>query len=301
MRNIRKTAREIMLLIISSMLLTGTLTPMVISQTGTPSTDITPLGLVTTTSVSYTMSFSENDLSFDTLFGYDTVTLNGCSLLNEIGSPQLPVKHIMIALPNSFKANKVRILSAQTQMIEGTFTILPAQKPQKLGTPPPILPRIQRNIARYLSPLPYPSQLVCLGTQTDLAGQNLLQLTIYPLHYLPLQKHLVLITSISFVIDGTPGYLCNDYLPHSISDNGRTMYEQMIQGLVINPGDVQLQSSPSTPQPLGVPPGDYDYVIVTQDSWVSAFQPLATWKTMKGVPATIVTTTTPKISAPKSR
>ena len=44
------------------------------------------------------------------------------------------------------------------------------------------------------------------------------------------------------------------------------------------------------PQPMGVGPGDYDYVIITQDSWVSAFQPLADWKTQKGVPATIVTT-----------
>jgi hypothetical protein len=31
-------------------------------------------------------------------------------------------------------------------------------------------------------------------------------------------------------------------------------------------------------------------VIITQDSWVSAFQPLSDWKTQKGIPANIVTT-----------
>ncbi len=48
---------------------------------------------------------------------------------------------------------------------------------------------------------------------------------------------------------------------------------------------------PSNLQPNGVPPGSYEYVIITQDSWVSAFQPLAQWKTKKGIPANIVTTT----------
>ena len=42
---------------------------------------------------------------------------------------------------------------------------------------------------------------------------------------------------------------------------------------------------------MGVGVGDYDYVIITQDSWVSSFQPLQEWKTKKGVSTNIVTTT----------
>jgi len=59
--------------------------------------------------------------------------------------------------------------------------------------------------------------------------------------------------------------------------------------MVVNPEDVRLRTA-QTPQASGVDPGDYDYVIITQDSWVIAFQPLADWKTRKGIPATIVTT-----------
>jgi len=59
--------------------------------------------------------------------------------------------------------------------------------------------------------------------------------------------------------------------------------------MVINPEAVHLQTT-TTPHHAGVPAGTYDYVIITSSNWVTDFQPLADWKTQKGVPATIVTT-----------
>jgi hypothetical protein len=59
--------------------------------------------------------------------------------------------------------------------------------------------------------------------------------------------------------------------------------------MVINPSDVILHKN-QVYQPIGINPGDYDYVIITKDDWVSAFQTLADWKTQKGIPANIVTT-----------
>jgi hypothetical protein len=239
--------------------------------------------------IPYTITFSREDFSFDTFMGYDLVTLKEGSNLRELGKPAMPVKHIMIAVPNDMIATNIRVLTNQKQTIPGRYTMYPAQRPQQVGASSDVLLNMRPNKAIYASPLPYPIQLVSLGTQTDLAGQSMIELTIYPLHYLPLQKKLILTQSISFVIEGVGGNICRDYLPQTISENGRMMYEQMVKGMVINPENVELSSSPS-PQPIGVGPGDYDYVIITQASWVSAFQPLADWKTQKGVPATIVTT-----------
>jgi hypothetical protein len=64
----------------------------------------------------------------------------------------------------------------------------------------------------------------------------------------------------------------------------------MIKEMVINPEDVELISLPNPLQTRSVDPGDYDYVVITQSSWVDDFQPLADWKTKKGIPANIVTT-----------
>jgi hypothetical protein len=240
-------------------------------------------------SLQYTISFSKEDLSFGTLQGYDLVTMKECSYLTEYGKPLLPAKHLLIALPDGMKATNLRILSIQKQSLQGHYTIYPAQRPQKTGETPISNLDLRFNRASYLSPLPYPERLVLLGQQTDLAGQSMIEITVFPLQYLPLQKELSLITSITLAVDGGSGYICGDYLSEHISDNGRDMYQQMIKNMVVNPENVNLQASPN-PQPLGVGPGDYDYVIITQPSWVSAFQPLADWKTQKGAPATVVTT-----------
>jgi hypothetical protein len=238
----------------------------------------------------YTLHFSATDLSFDTLFGYDLVRMKDCSYLNEIGKPLLPTKNILIALPNGMRATNLQILSTREQPIQGTYTIFPAQRPLPIGETYDSTLLAPPNRATYTSALPYPSQLASLGPQTDLAGQGMVAVTIYPIQYLPLQKKLTLMTSITFRIAGTSGYICGDYLSEHISKNGRDMYQRMVQAMVINPESVELHTAPG-PHPMGVGPGDYEYVIVTQDSWVSAFQPLANWETQKGVPATIVNTT----------
>jgi len=240
-------------------------------------------------SIAYTFDFSKENLSFDTIQGYDLVTMKGCSYLTEYGKPLLPAKRILIALPDTMKATDIQILSIQKQSLPGLYTIYPAQQPQKLGETPPISLDLRYNRPTYLSPLPYPGQLVTLGQQNDLAGQSIIEITLFPLQYHPLQKKLNLVSSITVIIEGDSGYICGDYVSEHISANGYDMYQHMVENMVVNPENVNLQTS-SNPQPLGVEPGDYDYVIITQTSWVSAFQPLADWKTQKGVPATIVTT-----------
>jgi hypothetical protein len=241
------------------------------------------------TPLQYTLHFSTEDLSFTTLLGYDQVTLKDGSYLTEPGKPMLPIKTILIAVPDDMKTTTLSILSVSEQLLPGTYTIFPAQHPRPIGeTSNPFLLR-PPNPTTYASPLPYPAQLAVLGDQTDLVGQSMVPITIYPVHYLPLQHKLTLVTSIMIRIQGTNGYTCGDYLSDQISENARLMYQQQIQNMVINPEDVHLLTSPH-PHPLGVGPGDYEYVIITQDSWVSAFQPLADWKTQKGVPTAIVTT-----------
>ncbi len=236
-----------------------------------------------------TITFSTDDLIFRTIQGYDIVTLKECSYLSETGRPLLPAKHLLIAVPDDMKVTDVQILSLQKQPLSGKYTIYPAQQPQKIGQIPPSNPVLSIQRTTYLSPFYYPEQLVLVGGQKDLAGQSMVELTIYPLQYLPLQKKLNLITSITVTIEGVSGNICGDYLSQHISDSSRELYQQMAQDMVVNPETVNLRTS-SIPQPLGVGPGDYDYVIITQTNWVNAFQPLADWKTQKGIPAAIVTT-----------
>ena len=238
---------------------------------------------------SFTLTFSKQDFSFRTQNGYDLVQLLEGGMTTEIGKPMLPVQHLKIALPADITATQVQITNIKERRIDGSFLLHPAQPSQRSSETLDQHQFVQPDTKTYQSNQNYPAQYLEITSQNDLAGQGIASLTVYPLHYLPTQQQLSILTSITFTIEGTLGYRCGDYLSTHASKTSQRLNEQMIQTMVINPEDVTLRTV-STPQPTSVDPGEYEYVIITQESWVSAFQPLADWKTKKGVPATIVTT-----------
>jgi len=240
--------------------------------------------------IQQTITFSEDDFEFSTLLGYDIIELNDCSYINEPGKPMIPAKNIKIALPNGLKATNIKIINIVEKEMTGAYTIFPAQKPQMTDKTFDEVEFIEPDTQTYNSEDVFPSQIVEIGEQTDLAGQAIIPVKIYPLQYIPKQKSLTLITSIEFIIEGENGYVCGDYLSNKLSDREIKMYNNMVKEMVVNPEDVDLKSLDQPYKPQSVPPGDYRYVIITQDSWVGNFQPLANWKTKKGVPANIVTT-----------
>jgi hypothetical protein len=240
--------------------------------------------------ITFTVTFSPNDLTFETQTGYDVVQLNDGDYTADVGKPMIPVKTIRVALPENMQAAHVTIQEVHQQPLEGTYLMYPAQPAQPSDITPQDIQFVQPDMHTYQSSQLYPTPYLELIGQNDLAGQSIVDLMVYPLHYQPAAHQLSLVTSLTFTIDGTAGYVCRDYLPASLSPTNHQLYQQMVQDMVINPQDVVLHSSPTSPQPLGVDPGDYDYVIITQTSWVSAFQPLQEWKTKKGVPTNIVTT-----------
>ena len=239
--------------------------------------------------VNYTVTFSEEDISLSTLDGYTTVHLRDGALLNDLGKPMLPLRNIRIALSDDMCVSSVHILDMQEQPLDGTYLIYPAQPPQPVGTSIDEHSFVQPDVLTYASYEAYPPSFITFTGQRDLAGQVMADVTLYPLHYVPAEERLTLVTSITFCLSGTSGYVCGDYLPAYMSGDEQGMYQQMVEHMVVNPESVGLRLSPN-PQPLVLEAGDFEYVIITPGSWVSAFQPLADWKTQKGVPATIVTT-----------
>ena len=195
MRDLKKTVRNITLCIAIIGLLTGSASPMAFSQPTklSQTTKVVPQEkLVTESTLSYTIRFSLQDLSFEKKLGYDLVAMNNCANLDQLGNPLLPVKHLMVALPSGMRATAIRVSSVQEQPVPGTYFLLPAQRPQPLGGTPNLSPIALRNRATYASFLPFPPQLISLGSQTDLAGQGMVPVTIFPLHCLPAQNKLSL-------------------------------------------------------------------------------------------------------------
>jgi hypothetical protein len=200
----------------------------------------------------------------------------------------LPEDHLRVALPPGMTATTIHIDTTKEQTLPGHYQIMPAQPPQTLNTPNTV-PMVPPDATTYQSTTPYPTEPVILTDETDLAGQPIADLTIHPLQYIGATHQLTLLTTLTFTIEGTPGYICGDYLPTRLAKTDTVNILAHVKGMVINPDDVHLQTNPK-PHTLGVPAGDYDYIIITSTAWASSFQPLADWRTKTGVPATIVTT-----------
>jgi hypothetical protein len=235
-----------------------------------------------------TITFDKDDFEFDKYNGYDVIRYPDGGQTTDIGKPMLPSKNILVALPNEMIAKNVKILEIKQIEFPSKFNILPTQAPQKVGT------RINTQTYSYYFDFlrytrTYPSKKIELIGMADFAGQGMALFTIYPFQYDPYLKTLKLIKSIKFEIVGEMGYACGDYLPNYISELEIDLYKEKVRNMVYNPEDVILQTK-NVLRPLAIDSGDYDYVIITKNDWLSAFQTLADWKTQKGIPANIVTT-----------
>ena len=240
--------------------------------------------------VQYTAEFSTDQLAFDKLMGYDIVRLQDANLVAELAKPMLPSKELKIALPAGMAVKSVRVVRTEKEEISGQYHIFPAQPPIRIGLTDDDVEFVEPDKRTYTSSVPYPSKLVEFVHQTDLAGQGIAIIQLYPLQYFPGERKLALYTSITFVVEGVDGYECAHYLSPNISEMGRRAYERMIIDMVQNPEDVQLKTGFRMSLSTVLPDGPFDHVIVTSTSYASYFQPLADWNTQKGVRDTVVTT-----------
>jgi len=240
--------------------------------------------------VQYKAEFSKENFSFDKLKGYDKIRFKEGTYLTDVAKPMLPSREIQIAIPAGMKVTKVYASDTKSEEIFGEYNIFPAQPPARTSLSEDEIKFVEPDIETYRSTQPYPSKLVEFIRQSDLAGQSIAYFRLYPLQYVPGEKRLELYTSISVVLEGTPGYECGDYLSPNITEEDKEVYEEMVKEIVVNPAEVQLSTGMKLGKITALPPGSYQHVIITHSLYASAFQPLVEWHTKKGVKDTVVCT-----------
>ncbi len=236
------------------------------------------------------VEFSATDLTFKQVAGYDLVGIEGGAFMDVVGEPMLPVRQVQIALPEGTRATRVRVSPEAVEDLDGSFEILPAQPPEPTSSGSAQL-RVAPSPAVYETDGFYPASPVLSMHQADLAGQSLAIMELAPVRYAPARKALTLLRTLILEIEYRAGYVCGDYLPESATEQTRAEYVRELQAGVLNPADVRVETSPFPTGSRSLEPGTYDYVIISPSDFVSTFEPLADWKTQKGVPARIVTTT----------
>ncbi len=225
----------------------------------------------------YRIDFSADDVSLTSAQGYHLARLADCDLTDRVGEPQLPVKLVHILLPPSSDVKGVQVTKTVREELSGDYLVYPVQPPQILPMPGielPEQPFVEPKGSVYSSPTPYPDRLIEFAGCGNMGGYRIASFLCHPLQYIPLERKLLFHPEIEFRVE-----LRN--APPSPWRRSRWLRE-IVRGLVLNPDDVALKTS--------LQPGECEYVIITSPALRTAFQPLADWKTRKGVPARVVTT-----------
>jgi hypothetical protein len=237
--------------------------------------------------VTVTVSFSEDQLHFDHIMGYDRVRLAGGDLISLPGTPMLPAQPIMVAIPGGSRAVNISAHSLDRLELTGTYNIFPGQPPARLdGSPPP--PFSEPDAAIYRSSDPYPGSLAQLSDQTDLAGQQMAAIAVFPLQYVPSEGRLILHRLIQIDVETRPGHVSEEaYL--QLTEKQRRIYGDMIRRMVVNPQDVVLDP-PRRETSKSLPSGQFDHVVITPQAFESYFGDLVDWHNRRGLRDTVVVT-----------
>ncbi len=239
--------------------------------------------------LSQTLEFSPEDLIFSISEGFDILYLKGCDITNKVGEPQLPVKLVHLVLPPGSKVEKVVVTSAEGEFLIGQYQIFPVQPPRILSLMQQPIPFVQPEPKVYGQSAEYPGKLVEYTGTGFLGGYQLANILVYPIQYVPAEKKVKFYSHMEFKILYSPG----GKEPLSIKQRsriGKQVYQTILKQATLNPQRARLNLKPEKIKKSLLPPGDYEYVIITDTNYVSTFQPLGDWKTQKGVPAKIVTT-----------
>jgi len=231
--------------------------------------------------VSAAVEFERADLTIARLDGRDVVRLRGAATTTDIGFPELPLKVITFALQEGMVAVGVDAEVTAERRLDGSYDVRPVQPQVPLSRPGP-MDLVAPDPVAYASSAPYPERAAALLANGMLAGRPVASVAVFPVRYAPAEGRLTLCESVRVTLTLAPD---TDREPRRPLKDGAAV--ERLRRMVVNPADV----SPAPAMRAGGRSGDAEYLIITSSSLASTFQPLADWKTQKGIPAQVLTTT----------
>lgn len=239
--------------------------------------------------VQQTFEFSPAELQFSENNGFAQIYLPGGDFTDRAGWPQVPYRTFHLALPPGARIQAVDVVSSTGRYLAGEYRLFPSQPPQILSVDAQDIEFLPPDAKAYATSGAYPGKLVEPASPGGCAGYTVAGLRVYPVQYEPQNNRVMFYTRIEVAVT----YDTGGDRPLAAAPRERRWpgtVENLLGRLVVNPE----QAVTGAPQPVlyksALVPGNYEYVVITANYLSAAFDPLVEWKTMKGVPATSVTT-----------
>ena len=238
------------------------------------------------------IEFSEDDLIFSRIDGYDVVEVDSVrGFLDGVeGEPYLPVVTANVLLPAGAEVVDVYTEVEEETEIGGSFMIMPTQKvvPVSSDKKPGFIPPEPKV---YNSSMRQRQKAIDKGPRKIMRGHYLAPVRVYPVDYIPAEGKLILRNRIRISVEYNLG---REKVLRYRNDRDN-VFRQIVSDSVLNPlamstYDEQLQtddgiSGGEAVVKSGVPANVVEYLIITETLFVDEFQVLADWKIKKGIPA----------------
>ncbi|MBM3322394.1 T9SS type A sorting domain-containing protein [candidate division WOR-3 bacterium] len=238
--------------------------------------------------VTRTVAFSASDLVFSQADGGDVVDLAGYPALIVPGSPRVPRVVEAVSIPAGAEPTGVELVAVDWQTVDGRYRLAPAQPDQPLPMPGRVhVPRLYPpDPAVYSASEAYPKEAVRRLEFGTLGGYRMAYAELRPVRWNPATGELQVATRLTYRLSyqqqGRDNLVPTERL--------QTLYGRMVRSLVANPRSVAANAPKVGKKSVtALPPGEYDYVVISEPPLDTVFARLAQWKTLKGVPATVVT------------
>jgi hypothetical protein len=239
-------------------------------------------------SVTRTVVYAPADLEFSRVGEYDVVELRGYPAMVVPGAPRMPRVVEPLLIPAGAVPLSVEVLVEEWVDLPGVYNIYPSQPDRPLSVPEGVYGLFYEPDPKVYSMVTeYPGFGVRLAGVGNMNGYRIAHIELFPLQYIPASGVLRLATRIIYRVE---------YLEHQVSDVVATerqleVFGQAVRAHVVNPEDIVYCAPRVAGSGFGlslVPPGYYEYVVVSESPIDTVFQRLVDWKTKKGVPGTVV-------------
>ena len=216
---------------------------------------------------------------------YTIVTGIGMRITGEVGAPSLPVYTEKIALPTGCAATGIEIIDAEYTDVRGGFTLIPSILPIPLSVDQEIQP-LQPNPEIYSSTESVPATSVEFINSSVVMGIPVAYVDIYPVRWNPAGRTIEVLTSltVNVIYENSPE--ASTVSRRSIQSELRS--QEIVRNTVVNPDNV-AHSGAAIIDSKELTYGEY--VIIVSPDYETYAQELADWKTSKGVPTNVYTTT----------
>ncbi|MCD4700414.1 MAG: hypothetical protein K8S24_01015, partial [Candidatus Aegiribacteria sp.] len=216
---------------------------------------------------------------------YTRITGTGMALLGAEGEPSLPEFTARIALPTGCSATRIEVVDAGYAPVRGRFTVMPAAAPVPLSVEQEIYP-VEPDPDIYDSSTPYPERPVSFEGSSVIMGIPLAYVRVCPVRWNPASKTVEILTDLTLNVTYETSPEASTVSRRSIQSELRS--QEIVRNSVVNP-DAVSASGAAIVDSKSLTYGEY--VIIAPPDYESYAQDLADWKTSKGIPTNVYTTT----------